>query len=88
MCWVTRGLLWRGLGILTTQIQNFVFPAQGQILFGQASYSAHHYMVDLDALHVIISKFRDTTLVVMSSKLCVYYFLQVLWNVILQKNWL
>jgi hypothetical protein len=24
-----------GLGIVTTQMQNFVFPAQGRILFGQ-----------------------------------------------------
>jgi hypothetical protein len=39
VCGVTRGLLWRGLGIVTTQIQNFIFRAQGWIHFGQVSYS-------------------------------------------------
>jgi hypothetical protein len=38
VCGIKRGLLWRGLGIVTAQIQNFLFPAQGQILFEQALY--------------------------------------------------
>jgi hypothetical protein len=41
--WSHKGLFWRGLGIVTTQIQNFVFPAQGRILFGQVSYTSNWY---------------------------------------------
>jgi hypothetical protein len=47
-CRVTGGLLWRILGIITTQIQKFVFPAQGQILFGQASYLRDHTKISDD----------------------------------------
>jgi hypothetical protein len=58
-CWTAglsvlshKGPTLKGLGIVTTQIQNFVFPAQGRILFGQSSIRQHVAVDD------IIEKFK------------------------------